>query len=398
MPPYIRYRCGADPELFLAKTEGGIVSSEHFIPADEKNETGVTQDGVQIEFHPPPSGCRAHVGNAIARSFCLLKREVLDKNGLTLDFRQAITLSKKEMKNIGEKGKLLLCEPSHNNYTKDTGLTVDGATYPGRSLSGHLHFGGPHCWAWQSTRVVTDIPAMATRPRTTIQTMDLLLGNTCVIIDTSPLNIERRKLYGRAGEYRLPKHGLEYRVLSNFWLRSYQAMSLVMGLGRWILNICDPEHTEYRVLRNLLARVKKKDLLYAINQNDPDVARENFEKVIEPALEILPGLDNDNEHFPIQPKTLEKFRIFLDRGFDYWFDFDPIQHWITLPEGHNLGWETFLDQVVTKDAPRQTEGFTGFKSPLDGDYYLRKSLDGYGAYGEEDYEDEGYDEDDDYYD
>ena len=74
-------------------------------------------------------------------------------------------------------------------------------------------------------------------PLLAVKILDIVVGNTCVIMDRAPSQVERRKVYGRAGEYRLPAHGIEYRTLSNFWLRSYQLTHLVFSLARFAINI-----------------------------------------------------------------------------------------------------------------------------------------------------------------
>ena len=38
---------------------------------------------------------------------------------------------------------------------------------------------------------------------------------------------KRRELYGKAGAYRVKPYGVEYRVLSNFWLKSPALMQWV---------------------------------------------------------------------------------------------------------------------------------------------------------------------------
>ena len=53
--------------------------------------------------------------------------------------------------------------------------------------------------------------------------MDLFLGLQSVVLDSD----ERRKeLYGKAGAHRIKKYGVEYRVLSNFWIEN-------KGLMKW---------------------------------------------------------------------------------------------------------------------------------------------------------------------
>jgi len=57
-----------------------------------------------------------------------------------------------------------------------------------------------------------------------IQSMDLFLGVPSILLDTDE---DRRKMYGKAGEFRHKSYGVEYRVLSNFWLQSEEHVEWV---------------------------------------------------------------------------------------------------------------------------------------------------------------------------
>jgi hypothetical protein len=104
-----------------------------------------------------------------------------------------------------------------------------------------------------------------------VKIMDIVAGNTFVLIDRDKDNAVRRKKYGRAGEYRVKPYGLEYRVLSNFWLRHYVLWSFASGLVRQALEIYRSDYrTEFLGLFNQTA-VRK-----AINENDYDLALQNF--------------------------------------------------------------------------------------------------------------------------
>ena len=46
--------------------------------------------------------------------------------------------------------------------------------------------------------------------------LDLYLGIPSIILD--PEGSMRRRMYGKAGAFRKKSYGLEYRVLSNFWI------------------------------------------------------------------------------------------------------------------------------------------------------------------------------------
>ncbi len=57
-----------------------------------------------------------------------------------------------------------------------------------------------------------------------IKAFDLFLGLQSVLLDS---DIDRRSMYGKAGCYRFKDYGLEYRVLSNFWLNTNETISWV---------------------------------------------------------------------------------------------------------------------------------------------------------------------------
>jgi len=54
-----------------------------------------------------------------------------------------------------------------------------------------------------------------------IQAMDLFLGVSSILLDD---DTERRVMYGKAGAYRFKKYGVEYRTLSNFWIKDEQSI------------------------------------------------------------------------------------------------------------------------------------------------------------------------------
>jgi hypothetical protein len=61
---------------------------------------------------------------------------------------------------------------------------------------------------------------------------DLIAGVPAVALFASLDTPIRRQFYGRAGEFRIPAHGVEYRVLSNGWLAAPEVAHLVLNLVR----------------------------------------------------------------------------------------------------------------------------------------------------------------------
>jgi hypothetical protein len=91
-------------------------------------------------------------------------------------------------------------------------------TKPLRSAGGHIHIGSKF-----AQKSVLNTEAI-------IRMMDLFVGLPSVYLDNDPTSKKRKELYGQAGRFRKPKHGAEYRSLSNFWLSSPRFVGLAHDL------------------------------------------------------------------------------------------------------------------------------------------------------------------------
>jgi hypothetical protein len=170
------------------------------------------------------------------------------------------------------------------------------------------------------------------------------------------MQVERRKVYGRAGEYRLPAYGIEYRTPSNFWLRSYQLFSLVTGLARFAGNIALSIYIDEGVnlgkkdhlseYRQILDQCSKSDVEKAINKNDFDLAKKNFDSIKDMIVEITP---DEHYNLPLWKSNIKEFEYFVSKGIDYWFKEDPVTQWCSLSDGHGRGWESFSVDRVRSD-------------------------------------------------
>jgi len=81
-----------------------------------------------------------------------------------------------------------------------------------RTAAGHIHIG----WLDDVLQNPEDAAHMTTCARI-VQQLDFYLGLPSLFYD---MDTERRNLYGRAGSFRPKPYGVEYRVLSNQWLKS----------------------------------------------------------------------------------------------------------------------------------------------------------------------------------
>jgi hypothetical protein len=347
--PYVTY--GADPEIFLER-DGKIIGSEKVIPEEgvDAQYGRIVRDGVQAELITPYTSCRASFGYYIGALMTTL-RDTAAETGFTPSFKAVVRIPPAELKSLSESSRVLGCMPSLNFYNPKATVPQTTRNKYIRSAGGHIHIG----------LVNTDIP-VADRFKL-VPLLDIWVGNTCVMMDREPLAAQRRKQYGRAGEYRLPAHGLEYRTLSNFWLRAYPLTSLVLGLCRLatscagrnpVLDTGGLQTGTWDAETDLLRRFNLKKVEKAINTNDIDLARENWAILKEFIQERLPNSIADapgRDHiFPVDAGTLHYFQFFLDKiasdGLDYWFPSDPITAWTTPNYVGEGGWETFMFKVV----------------------------------------------------
>lgn len=354
-PPSVIF--GADPELFLTK-DGAIIGAEKVIGAEglegsaldvsngysAKGQKLVVLDGVQVELNVLPFSCRQSFSNSIQTAMKRLKEHLLTLKDVSASFDAVVDVEQKELDSLSDNAKVLGCAPSNNAYDKGASIGVNAATYTKRSAGGHIHMG------------LANTPMMAHRERS-VPILDILLGNTCVMIDRDPGAAERRKVYGRAGEFRLPKHGLEYRTLSNFWLRSYPLTSLVTALARqalsviWVTNFGNA--LQWNAEQELLSRVKMNDIREAINTNNLDLAKKNYYGGVKPFLEEF----TKGYHSGLNHLNLDLFDHFLlrieEQGLKYWFPEEPLTYW-TKPGwiSSGNGWERFIVGEVAVDRSR----------------------------------------------
>lgn len=319
---------GCDPEFFFKK-DGEIIGSEKVIPEAglvNFDSGNLVRDGVQAELNPKAMYCRAQLAGNIRQIFMDLDRHLQSRVGVSVDFSQVVEVSKSEMESLGEKSQTFGCAASKNAHLKTldkiSKIGVDPKVYMKRSAGGHIHLGMDYGYSQRPLGY-----AVARDPAIMIPILDIILGNTCVLLDRHEGNKERRKVYGRAGEYRTPAHGLEYRTLSNFWLRSPVLMSFVMGMARLAVQIVVESTDTDPLYKELMALVDMRDIEKAINNNDYDLALRNWRR-IEDFLYNVIGEEDYSNFYPIHGSTKKQFDFFIKVGLDHFFTRDPMEVWI----------------------------------------------------------------------
>lgn len=334
---------GCDPEFFF-KTGRTIIGADKVLPLSGLECDGapglvskVIIDGVQAELNPAADKDIREVGMNIAKLFNVLDSHMKNFERLQCDFSRTVRLSDKEFQELSPDSKKFGCSPSKSlSCGGDNGsISVDPMEYRYRSAGGHIHIG--HTDDSDVKRVLLD-PEHQVR---LVAMLDLLVGNTCVLIDRDRGNVERRKVYGKAGEFRTPKHGVEYRTPSNFWLANYTLMDMVMNLCRLaVLVVVEDRDMEFKKL------VSQEAVNEAINTNSFPLALQNFKAIEKYLLSITP-IDSQ---FPINGDTIEDFYHFARMGVRHWYKDDPVKHWCGVWKGDaRFSLHDMLTMTVRKD-------------------------------------------------
>lgn len=331
---------GADPELFL-KRDGKVIGAEKAIPkmglkSPDPYHYGsiVIIDGVQVELNPRPAETIEGFGKNVAVAIATLQKH-LANTPVTIGFEDFIDVGREELDSLSPGCRILGCLPSENIYGNRP-ITIDVKEYTKRSTGGHVHFGiSSYSYSFHEKRVGL------------IPSLDVFMGSICTLVDRSPNCAERRQNYGRAGEYRKQPHGIEYRTLSNFWLRNYTLLNMVFGLAEIALATYAARFIAGEDIEKDLIKVVDMVGAFepAINFNRFDLARANFETIRPFLANRLPDTG-----FVLNPSTLDKFCLFAEgvrvHGLEHYFPQDSIEHWQQIAGGGKVtGFAEFLATI-----------------------------------------------------
>lgn len=208
---------GCDPEIFV-KQQGIFKSAFGLIKGDKKNPQRVNRgavqvDGMALEFNIDPA--------ATEDEFCININDVMHQMKLMVpDYEFAIVpVADFDPAHMAQQPKEALelgCEPDWNGWTGDANPRPDGDR-PFRTASGHVHIG------WTNGESIDDAGHVSVC-REVVKQMDFFLGLPSLLFDA---DTKRREMYGKAGACRFKPYGVEYRTLSNAWLKDNAAKKWV---------------------------------------------------------------------------------------------------------------------------------------------------------------------------
>lgn len=249
---------GTDPELFLQKDNkiisaiGKIGGSKSEPQPISDNGHFIQEDNVAIEYNIPP--CLNINDWIYHNNFVKDYLEVLVSGmGCTLAINASATLDESELNN--DIARLAGCEPDFDVWKEGMNQPADLSTTNLRVCGGHISIG------WDNPTQEQQIDM--------VKAMDATVGLESILLDS---DTERKKLYGKAGCFRFREYGIEYRSLSNFWIKSDESLKWAWNTTLKAIDLLNTDKiNEVKELGNYIVE--------AINTNNKELAQELLNKI-----------------------------------------------------------------------------------------------------------------------
>lgn len=272
------FTVGSDPEVLLVNKQGKLISSIGLIGGSKAEPKAtkhghVQEDNVLVEFNTNPAKSRDEFVLNV-RNMLLDIEEIIKPLDLSVSIAATGLFESDQLQDI--KAQMSGCEPDYNAWGIGEGAfdipmndPPDLSGTPMRSGGGHLHVGSEYLNKGDNRAFFCRI-------------MDLVAAVPSVLMDKDD---KRRSLYGKAGAHR-PKFteledaydGVEYRVLSNFWLASDETI-------KWAYDRVDQAFADFESLLKV-ANKESTRIYEAVNNSNREVANA---LVKEYGLEVVYG-------------------------------------------------------------------------------------------------------------
>jgi hypothetical protein len=217
---------GADCEVFAKhKKSGEIVSAENLILGtkdkpyvfDATNKYFATSlDNILAEFCIPPATSKEMFYQYLRKSLGYVNKKLGKDHCVAIE--QAISMDPVWLQT--DQAKLFGCEPDYDAYSGRENLKPACDDINLRSAGGHVHIGYqtpryPYLENEYKGKYAKQYFGDPERCNI-IRAMDLFVGVPSVVME--PDN-KRKQLYGKAGCFRPKEYGVEYRTISNYYLK-----------------------------------------------------------------------------------------------------------------------------------------------------------------------------------
>jgi len=277
-----RFTIGCDPEFFLRERESGKLISAIPHVAGTKEEPqllpkggNIQRDNVAVEVATDPADSLeafiSNIGATLSEAVKILP------TGCEIIAIPSANFDKDQLEH--PEAQLFGCDPDYDAWDvreNDKPCAVDNTF---RSCGAHIHLGTD---GQDENVFLLDFDGKLN----TVKVMDCVHAIISTVLDSGQEAIDRRQLYGKPGAHRPKEYGVEYRVLSNYWLKSPVTVQLMYHLSQDVLGIVREGKAE-----ELIEAMGENQVKSTIANGDVDAAA----KMIE--THLLPILSEDSVHY-----------------------------------------------------------------------------------------------------
>lgn len=251
---------GSDPELFIFDSANNkIISSDGIIPGKKgdpyKPEElpsgyGLEVDNILAEFNIPPATNKKD----FILSFEVMKKYIKEyvskiNPNFTILCKASAIIDDDQLDS--DVARLFGCDPDFNIYLERQNPKPVATNTNLRTTGTHIHIGYDN----KNTRTSLAL----------VKYMDMFLGVPSILRDKDS---QRRELYGKAGSFRLTKYGLEYRVLSGYFIKNTELIG-------WLY---DQTMKAINAFENNVPLIDDEAMEDVINNNNIELAKELITK------------------------------------------------------------------------------------------------------------------------
>mgnify|MGYP001601647156 CR=1 FL=1 len=196
---------GSDPELFLYSQEKqkfvpvcGLIGGTKDKPIPVAEGFGLQEDNVMLEYTISPAKTREEFLKNINFAKDYIRETILTPKGLIPKYQASAEFDFDDLQTPA--ALMFGCSPDYNAWTLEQNEFVHHPNTLLRTSGMHIHIGYDN----PDFDLNTDL----------VKAFDLFVTIPSLLLDP---DTERRKVYGKAGAYRMKSYGVEARQLSGFF-------------------------------------------------------------------------------------------------------------------------------------------------------------------------------------